>query len=68
MNIDKGRMYRVSAVAEMLDVSLSTVYRAVESGDLPVLRFGKAMRVPGQALATWLETRIHAASAQGGEA
>ncbi|WP_224390287.1 helix-turn-helix domain-containing protein [Pseudonocardia sp. ICBG1293] len=67
MNIDRGRMYRVSAVADMLDVSPSTVYRAVESGALPVLRFGKAVRVPGHALAAWLDERIAVAAVQGGE-
>ncbi len=55
MQVDRTRMYRVNAVAELVDVSVSTVYRAIESGALDVLRIGKALRVPGPALAAWLE-------------
>ncbi|WP_368667367.1 helix-turn-helix domain-containing protein [Pseudonocardia sp. EV170527-09] len=70
MQVDRTRMYRVRAVAEMLDLSLSTVYRAIESGELDVLRFGTAVRVPGDALAAWLEARseaAHAAFVRGGQ-
>lgn len=55
MQVDRTRMYRVSTVAELLDVSPSTVYRAIESGALDALRIGSAVRVPGEALAGWLE-------------
>jgi excisionase family DNA binding protein len=54
-------MYRVSAVAELLDVSKSTVYRAIEAGDLDALRIGSAVRIPGTALAGWLEDCAQAA-------
>lgn len=54
MEIDSSRMYRVPAVAELLDVSPSTVYRAIESGALPALRIGSTVRVHGSALAAWL--------------
>ena len=54
MQVDRTRMYRVSAVAEALDVSPSTVYRAIESGALEALRIGSSLRVPGEALADWL--------------
>lgn len=55
MQVDRMRMYRVSAVAEMLDISPSTVYRAIEAGALEALRIGGAVRVPGAALTVWLE-------------
>jgi excisionase family DNA binding protein len=55
MQIDRTRMYRVKAVADMADVSVSTVYRAIESGSLDALRIGTAVRVPGPALATWIK-------------
>ena len=55
MQVDRTRLYRVRAVAELVDVSLSTVYRAIETGELDVLRIGKALRVPGPALARWLD-------------
>jgi excisionase family DNA binding protein len=54
MHVDRTRMYRVSAVAKALDVSPSTVYRAIESGDLDALRIGSAVRIRGTALAAWL--------------
>lgn len=55
MQIDRTRMYRVKAVADMADVSVSTVYRAIESGTLDALRIGTAVRVPGPALVAWIE-------------
>lgn len=55
MQVNGTRMYKVSAVAELLDVSRSTVYRAIESGELDALRIGNALRVPGEALAGWLD-------------
>jgi excisionase family DNA binding protein len=56
MQVDRTRMYRVGAVARSLDVSPSTVYRAIESGELAALRIGSSLRVPGEALASWLTT------------
>lgn len=53
MQIDDGQLYRVRTVAQLMDVSRSTVYRAIESGQLDVLRIGKALRVPGTAFARW---------------
>lgn len=54
---DNGtRVYRVKAVAEMFDVSVSTIYRAIELGQLEALRLGKgkgAVRVPERALSTF---------------
>lgn len=55
---DNGtRMYRVKAVAELLDVHVSTVYRLAESGRLHSVRvgFGKgALRVPAESLDEYL--------------
>lgn len=53
MRVDHSQMYRVKAVAELLDVSVSTVYRAVESGALASPRIGTSVRVTGQALDAW---------------
>jgi excisionase family DNA binding protein len=61
MQVDRTRMYRVPAVAELLDVSKSTVYRAIESGELDALRIGTSLRIPGTALAAWLEECAQAA-------
>lgn len=51
------RMFRVKAVAEILDVHVSTVYRLAESGRLHSVRvgFGKgALRIPADALESYL--------------
>ena len=59
MHVDSTRLYRVKNVADLVDVSLSTVYRAIESGQLDALRIGTAVRVPGTALARWLDACGH---------
>jgi excisionase family DNA binding protein len=51
-------MYRVKAVAGMLDVSQATIYRAVESGKLRAVRMGEgagALRIPGDAIIAYVE-------------
>src|SRR6476469_8170148 len=40
MQVEGTRVYRVKAVAEMFDVSVSAVYRAKEAGKLDVLKIG----------------------------
>ncbi|MDR7301826.1 helix-turn-helix domain-containing protein [Haloactinomyces albus] len=53
------RMYRVKAVAEVLDVHVSTVYRLAESGRLHSVRvgFGKgALRIPADSLNAYLHS------------
>jgi excisionase family DNA binding protein len=57
MQVEATRLYRVKAVAELLDVSPATVYRAVESGRLGALRFGAGkggLRIWGEALTAYL--------------
>jgi excisionase family DNA binding protein len=53
MHIERTQTYRVKAVAAGLDVSPSTIYRAVESGELRAERLGRGkgtIRIPGDAL------------------
>ncbi|MFJ5779917.1 helix-turn-helix domain-containing protein [Streptomyces sp. NPDC093094] len=44
-----GQYVRVKAVAEYFDVAVSTIYQAIEAGDLPAIAIGrgykKALRV-----------------------
>ncbi|WP_188985036.1 helix-turn-helix domain-containing protein [Saccharopolyspora thermophila] len=50
-------MYRVKAVAQMLDVHVSTVYRLAESGRLHSVRVGfgnGALRIPAESLNAYL--------------
>ena len=58
------RLYRVRTVAEMFDVSASTIYRAIELGQLDALRLGKgkgAVRIPEYALAAFEKACAEAA-------
>lgn len=54
---EQPRVLRVKTVAEMLDVSVATIYRAIESGALPALKMGTgkgALRVPAAAVREYL--------------
>lgn len=64
MQIEDTRMYRVKAVAEMFDVSTSTIYRAIESGQMDALKIGTgkgSLRIPGYAISAFHETCAEAA-------
>ena len=57
MQVEGTRMYRVRDVAEGLDVSVATIYRAIESGVLPALKVGTgkgALRIPGVAVQAYM--------------
>jgi excisionase family DNA binding protein len=65
MHLDSTRLYRVRTVAESLDVSVATIYRAVESGALRAIRVGTgkgAVRIPGQAVSDYLAACERAAA------
>ena len=49
------RFLTVAEVAEMMRVSNMTVYRLVQSGKLPAVRFGRSYRIPESAVAAALE-------------
>jgi excisionase family DNA binding protein len=60
------RMHRVKAVAEMLDVSVATIYRAIESGSLRALKVGTgkgALRIPADAIQEYITACQQAALA-----
>lgn len=64
MQIEDTRMYRVKAVAEMFDVSVSTIYRAIESGQLDALKIGTgkgSLRIPESSISVFYETCAEAA-------
>lgn len=69
MQVEGTRMYRVRDVAEHFEVSVSTIYRAVESGQLVALRLGAglgAVRVLGSAVLAYAEAcgqAVHAGQA-----
>jgi excisionase family DNA binding protein len=64
MQVEGTRMYRVRDVAEGLDVSVATIYRAIESGVLPALKVGTgkgALRIPGVAVQAYMRACEQAA-------
>jgi excisionase family DNA binding protein len=63
MQNEGTRFYRVKAVAERYDVSLATIYRAIETGKLDALKIGVALRIPDYALTAFENTAAEAAYA-----
>lgn len=57
MQVKRTRLYRVKDVAAALDVSVATIYRAVESGALRAVRLGTgagAVRISEEAIAAYM--------------
>lgn len=57
MQVERTRLYRVRTVADSFDVSVATIYRAVESGALRAIRVGTgrgAVRIPGAAIEQYI--------------
>ena len=64
MQVERTRLYRVRDVAEHFDVSVATIYRAIESGQLTALKLGTGtgtFRVSGAAVLTYSEACVRAA-------
>ena len=57
-DLNEVRFLTVAEVAEMMRVSKMTVYRLVQSGELPAIRFGRSFRVPESAVASVVENHI----------
>lgn len=47
----------VSQVAKMLSLSRTMIYKLIDIEGLPVVRFGRAVRVSPTSLQQWLERR-----------
>lgn len=50
-------LLRVSEVAKALGLGRTKVYELIAAGELPVIRLGRAVRVPVTALQRWVEER-----------
>jgi excisionase family DNA binding protein len=44
--------------AEVLGISVRTVYRVIRRGDFPVVRVGRCPRIPLKALNRWVDSQI----------
>ena len=52
---DDRLLLRIPEAAARLGLGRSTVYELVQRGELPVVRVGRAVRVPLAALQHWVE-------------
>lgn len=48
---------RVREVAEIATVSPLTIRRAIDAGELPAFRFGRALRIDQSDVVRWLESK-----------
>ena len=49
-DLSNVRFLTVAEVAELMRVSAMTVYRMVQAGELPAVRFGRSYRIPEAAV------------------
>jgi excisionase family DNA binding protein len=48
--------YRVAEAAELLNVSVTTIYELVRAGTLPHKRLGRRIVIPAKVLEEWINT------------
>lgn len=58
---DERLLLRIEEAARRLGISRSTAYQLVATGQLPVVKIGRATRVPAAALRLFIEERLAAA-------
>ncbi len=51
------QLLRAEEVAQVLSISRSKVFQMITAGELPVVRFGRSVRVPARLLQEWLAQR-----------
>lgn len=52
---------RVDEVADMLSISRSQLYVLIRRDEVPYVRIGNSIRIPREALETWLRVRTRGA-------
>ena len=62
MQVEGTPVYRAREVAMMVDVDVSTIYRAIRSGELNAYRVGKLLRIPASAIDAYLKRPAVAAA------
>ena len=61
MVVEQDRLLvRIPEAAERLGLSRSTLYELIGAGELRVIRYGRAVRVPVSELAAWVERQAKA--------
>jgi excisionase family DNA binding protein len=54
---DRPLLLDSRAVAELLDLGRTKVFQMMASGELPVIRIGRCVRVPRSGLESWIAAR-----------
>lgn len=57
---DVPMLLTVKDVEAALQLGRTRTYELVRSGELPVIRIGRAVRIPRDALRRWVETQVAA--------
>ena len=59
------RLMRITTASESADVSRSTIYRAINAGDLEAVKLGTATAIPAESFERWIAglPRVKAQSA-----
>jgi excisionase family DNA binding protein len=57
-------LLRIPEAARRLGLGRSTVYEMIQAGDLPVVRIGKAVRIPASRLEAWVEQQAQIAESE----
>ena len=58
-------LLRAEEAAKLLSLGRTTVFQMMASGELPCVRFGRAVRVPRASVERWVRERSGEASAAG---
>ncbi len=72
--MDGGEQYggalllRAEECARITNLGRSTIFNLIADGQLPVVRIGRAVRVPRAGLEEWITRRTERASSADGEA
>lgn len=57
LNGEFPMLLKVEAAAKLLSLGRTKTYELITAGELPVIRVGRAVRVPVAALHQWIEDR-----------
>ena len=57
VDLDQPVLLRAEEVSRLLRIGRTMTFQLIASGDLPVVRIGRAVRVPKSELARWIRER-----------
>jgi excisionase family DNA binding protein len=56
--VDLDEMLDAKDIARMFHVSLPRAYAMLASGELPVIKIGRSVRVPRRKLESWIDEKV----------